>query len=235
MVEGSAQAAITRPFADEFRALQDNAPLLAQVAEMTGGRVLPNLTPGAMELWSREGLDFPVKTQPIWLLVAVLGIALFLFDVAVRRVRIDFFAIVRGAKKAAARSKETATLQLGSLQEARAKAQGRMLGSGAGPLVDGDVSRPSRAAVSPAPDVSKRKFEATDEQARRAQQQPVALRGEASEESDLVKKRREEAERKRREQQAAQGDEDGMSRLLKAKKRAQEEAERENRNEGEKP
>jgi Ca-activated chloride channel family protein len=39
-LEGSVQAAVTRPFADEFRALTDNAPLLRQVASMTGGRVL---------------------------------------------------------------------------------------------------------------------------------------------------------------------------------------------------
>ncbi|MBY0308841.1 MAG: glutamine amidotransferase, partial [Phycisphaerales bacterium] len=38
-VRGAVQAAIIRPFADEYRALRDNAQLLEQVAKRTGGRV----------------------------------------------------------------------------------------------------------------------------------------------------------------------------------------------------
>lgn len=221
MTEGSTQASITRPFADEFRALQDNAPLLTQVAEMTGGRVLTDLRPEALDLWQRADLGFPVSTKPIWLIVTVLSIAVFLFDVAVRRVRIDFFAVVRGARKAAARSQQAATTQIDALQAARAKAQTRT-----GRTADADVSRPMRTAAAPPPaDVAKRKFEATEDQARRPTGS-VALKGEASEESEIVRKRREEAERRRSEQIKAEGgDEDSMSRLLKAKKRAQEDRE----------
>ncbi len=221
MTEGSTQASITRPFADEFRALQDNAPLLTQVAEMTGGRVLTNLRPEALDLWQRTDLGFPVSTKPIWLIVTVLSIAVFLFDVAVRRVRIDFFAVVRGAKKAAAKSQQAATTQLDALQAARAKAQTRT-----GRSADTDVNRPMRtAAAPPSADVAKRKFEATEDQTRRSTGS-VALKGEASEESEIVRKRREEAERRRSEQIKAEGgDEDSMSRLLKAKKRAQEDRE----------
>lgn len=224
LTEGSTQASITRPFADEFRALQDNAALLTQVAQMTGGRVLTELRPGAINLWDRTDVTFPVSTKPIWLLVTVLGIALFLFDVAVRRVRIDFFAVVRGAKKAAARSKEAATTQLDTLQAARTKVQERT-NAGTRPTADADVARPMRAARAPMGDVTKRKFEASEDQLRSASG-PVAMRGEASEESEIVRARREEAERRRRDQTKTQGDEeDSISRLLKAKKRAQEDRE----------
>ncbi|CAN0591419.1 unnamed protein product, partial [Laminaria digitata] len=40
IIEGSTQAAVTRPFADEFKALETNLPLLKQVAPITGGRHL---------------------------------------------------------------------------------------------------------------------------------------------------------------------------------------------------
>jgi uncharacterized membrane protein len=230
MTEGTAQAAITRPFADEFRALQDNAPLLTQVAEMTGGRVLSELRPGALDLWARDGLEFPVRTQPIWLAVACIAIALFLFDVAVRRVRIDFFAVVRGARKAAAKSKESATTQLDALQTARAKAKDRMQSGQARSSIDADVTRGGAPAAPLPVDTARRKFEATDEQAWSAATGPVALSGQASEESEIVKRRREEQQRNRQSQQQ-ESEQDGMSRLLKAKKRAQEESERDNRNE----
>ena len=93
---GSAQAAITRPAADEFRARESNAALLRQVASITGGSVLSG-DAGSDNPWRREGLEMPVASRPIWLAVALAGVGLFLADVAVRRVRIDPKAIAASA------------------------------------------------------------------------------------------------------------------------------------------
>ncbi len=105
--EGSAQAAVIRPFADEYKSLKTNLPLLRQVASITGGRVL-SADPGVSDLWTREGLTMPVALTPIWMVMAIAGIGIFLMDVAVRRVRIDPRAILasvrRGARKETDRS-----------------------------------------------------------------------------------------------------------------------------------
>lgn len=100
--EGSAQAAVIRPFADEYKSLKTNLPLLRQVAAITGGRVLDASSPETSDLWSREGLTMPVALTPIWMAAAIIGIAIFLMDVAVRRVRIDpraIAAFVRGGAR----------------------------------------------------------------------------------------------------------------------------------------
>lgn len=107
VLEGSAQAAVIRPFADEYKALRTNLPLLRQVAAISGGRVLPS-DPTLADLWTREGLTMPVTLTPIWQMLAIIGIGIFLLDVAVRRVRLDprmFAALARrGAAKETARS-----------------------------------------------------------------------------------------------------------------------------------
>ena len=115
--EGSAQAAVIRPFADEYKSLKTNLPLLQQVASITGGRVLDAGDPVGSDLWTREGLTMPVALTPIWMLMAIVGIGIFLLDVAVRRVRIDPRAIVafvqRGARKEVDRSMDaTAAMRM---------------------------------------------------------------------------------------------------------------------------
>ena len=132
MIEGSAQAAVNRPFADEFRALEDNAPLLLQVAAMTGGRVL-DLGPGGVpNLWDRAGLDMPVATRSIWLALALLAVGLFLVDVAVRRVRIDVVGMFRSLVAGLRGGVAATDRQMGSLHEARRKAREGMRERGRG-------------------------------------------------------------------------------------------------------
>lgn len=214
-IEGTVQAAITRPFADEFRALEDNAALLVQVAELTGGRVIrPDVPPEDADLWAREGLVMPVSTRPIWLIVALCGIGLFLFDVAVRRVRIDFRAMAMGARRAVSKSAQAATTQMDSLTAARAKARERLAGRAA-PEADAELQR----AAPPAPtreDLRARKFEATAEQIAASRAQPVALSGQPS--ADETAKRAASPTDQTRKPEP----EEGMSALLRAKKRAQE-------------
>ena len=213
-IEGSVQAAVIKPFADEFRALQDNAALLQQVAARTGGRVLPD-DAAAADLWFREGLKMPVSTRAIWLPVAIVGIGIFLTDVAVRRVRLDVVKAYATMRKGLHRGREKAGMQLDTLQAARVKAQERMGAGAAAESQDQDVARGGRAQPVPQA-VAKRKFEATEEQVRSAKEGKVALGGEA--ETPEQQKRR-AAEQKK----PGAEEEEGMSRLLKAKRRAQDE------------
>ena len=88
VLEGSLRAAVTRSYADEFRFLGSNRPLLRQVAAFSGGRMLDS-DPAAAALWSRDGMVMPVALRPLSMLFLLLGIAAFLVDVAARRVRIE--------------------------------------------------------------------------------------------------------------------------------------------------
>lgn len=200
--EGTVQAAVTIPFVDEYRTLKDNEPLLLQVAELTGGRVLSD-DPASAELWSREGLARPVTTTPIWMGVALAGIGLFLFDVAVRRVRIDVAAMARAVDRAFRRGQEKATVRADELRAARAKARLRM---------DEAVQA---AETATARETSSVKYEAPEGNLYTRSSDPIALSGEQEPQKTPTGKP---------EKDQPQGEE-GLSRLLKAKKRAQEELE----------
>jgi len=198
VLEGTVQSAVTRPFADEFRALTDNEGLLRQVAELTGGRVLDPEDPAAADLWDRAGLTMPVAATPIWLPTALLALVLFLLDVAVRRVRIDLGLIRETLTRAFSTSTKQAGDQLDSLRGARAKARQAM------------ASRASRETAG-------RKFEAAKDRPASADASPLSTERTAE---VTTKPRR--SDRKDQEE----GDEEGgMSRLLRAKKRAREDLE----------
>lgn len=131
-LRGSVQASITRPAADEFRARESNAALLRQVASITGGRELSG-DAGADNPWRREGLEQPVASRPIWLVVALAGVGLFLADVAVRRVRIEPKAIaaaISGVFKPGARASSDAGV--GALRAAKQRSTARAAASGSG-------------------------------------------------------------------------------------------------------
>ncbi len=199
IMEGAAQAAVTRPFADEFRALESNIALLRQVAQVTGGRVLTG-DPDQDELWRREGLEMPVSTTSIWLTVALIAVGLFLTDVGVRRVRVEPRAIGAWFAKALGASGSGAGEQIDSLKAAREKARERMAPTG------GTKKDPQQA---------KRRFEA-DPSTPPSQAGPVALGGEA------IKSDRPSPTPKPRAPKGEQ-DEEGISRLMRAKRRAREE------------
>lgn len=94
----SANAIVTIPFAPEFRDLTDNAPLLKEVSEMTHGRVLPlESDPNEVNLYDSAGLQFPETHLPLVQPLMLAWIALFLTDVAVRRVILDARAKLRRA------------------------------------------------------------------------------------------------------------------------------------------
>ncbi len=82
------------PFAPEFRDLTYNAPLLTEISTLTGGRVLPS-EPEQAHLFAYSGVKFPETQLPLnpWLIR--IWLVIFLLDVAVRRISLDFKAIVR--------------------------------------------------------------------------------------------------------------------------------------------
>lgn len=205
VVEGSVQAAVTRPFADEFRALEDNYALLAQIAEITGGRVFNAADPEKADLFDRTDLVMPVASTPIWTGTALLGLAIFLLDVAVRRVRIDLALIAAGFRRAVSKSRGKAGEQMDSLREARDKAKHRMEAQ-SGPVEAADAPKPKETA--------KVKFEATPEQLSAKPDSPLSTDAPPPIERVSPKADKPSA-----------GDEEGMSRLLKAKRRARDEME----------
>lgn len=130
---GTVQAAIVRPYADELRALEHNAGLLRQAAELTGGRVLNGQDATATPLFSREGLSMPAAERSIWLAVALAGLALLVVDVGLRRVRVDVRAIVAAVRKRLSPQARARTdKELAVLQGARERARGTMAQRGAG-------------------------------------------------------------------------------------------------------
>lgn len=198
-LEGSVQAAINRPFADEFRSVRDNVGLLEQARALTGGRVI-GTDPRRADLWSREGLTMPVATRPIWLAAALAGAALFLVDVGVRRVRVDPPAIARAVRRVLTPGRARAA-QTEALRRAREQARERLE----------QRSKAEPPAYVPPAEVASRTFEATRGAAvgevftpRAEPPRPAAARPEAGVEA---------------------AGEEGMSRLLRAKRRAREQKE----------
>ncbi len=87
---------VTIPFAPEFRDLTDNAPLLAEVSKITGGRILGS-DPNQANLFYYEGLKFPQTHMPLLRPLMFVWLVLFLLDVATRRVILDVRAMARRA------------------------------------------------------------------------------------------------------------------------------------------
>jgi Ca-activated chloride channel family protein len=91
-----ANAIVSVPFAPEFRDLSDNAPLLAEISEMTHGRVLRlDSDPNEAHLYDYSGLKFPETYLPLLQPLMLAWIAVFLLDVAVRRIALDVRASLR--------------------------------------------------------------------------------------------------------------------------------------------
>jgi hypothetical protein len=88
-VKGNLQAAVCVPYSAEFKSVRHNAAILEDLAERTGGRVLSATDPSVVNLFEAENLPIPKSPKEIWDLLAIIAAALFVFDVAARRVSID--------------------------------------------------------------------------------------------------------------------------------------------------
>ncbi|HVZ37341.1 MAG TPA: glutamine amidotransferase, partial [Polyangiaceae bacterium] len=208
---GTVQAAVTRPYADEFRTLQDNAGLLKLVAERTGGRVI-DPDPRKADLWSKQGLTMPVTLRPIWMLVGLIAIGMFLMDVAVRRVRLEPRVWMEMLRRGASKSVSQGSQKTGSLREARERAQQGFAGGSEGTPTVGARPKPT-AEERKAAGV---KFEVSEEQLKKAKRlESTAEIGEPG----TPEKDKPTSSQPAPEQ--ATNQEQGMSRLMKAKKRAQ--------------
>ena len=75
---------VSVPYAPEFRDLADNTPLLEEVAHETGGRILPP-DPKGVDLFDRAGLSLPETPLPLTRPLLAIIVALFVIDVACRR------------------------------------------------------------------------------------------------------------------------------------------------------
>jgi len=104
------QSPVTIPFAPEFRDLSDNSSLLEQISAISGGRILPapwedlpetesNNDPATTNLFDYNGVKFPQTQLPIHKPLMIIWLAVFLLDVAVRRIVVDFKSIVNRMKK----------------------------------------------------------------------------------------------------------------------------------------
>ena len=117
------QVPVTVPFAPEFRDLTDNAPLLEEVSRITSGRVLGKDASG-VNIFERSGVKFPRTQLPLTKPLMIAWLALFVLDVAVRRVAIDFAAIAKALAVRTRRQTESRKQTIDSLRQVRKKVQG---------------------------------------------------------------------------------------------------------------
>jgi Ca-activated chloride channel family protein len=118
--------AVTIPFAPEFRDLSDNMPLLTQVSDLTRGRMLSS-DPNEANLFDYSGLKFPETQLPLIRPLMLIWLVLFLLDIAVRRLALDFKTMARRVNQfvtsRASKSKIDTTLDALKLKRKQLQAQ----------------------------------------------------------------------------------------------------------------
>ena len=124
-IEGNLQAAVSVPYPREFRDVKHNAALLRELAERTGGRVLSGADPRFVDLFYDEQLELPLSPKSTWDLMTILAAALFLLDVATRRISIDRQAMAAAAARAVGKRGEVGTETVSAWKRARASVRQR--------------------------------------------------------------------------------------------------------------
>lgn len=123
----------SRPAGAELREFTSNQAILEEVASITGGRLLSLSTPEAGLLFGRDGVEPTRSVRPVWRELLVALLAIFLIDVAARRVAWDGGAIAAWVRSQLAtgrdtpREEEAAQATLAALR-ARADALDKELG-----------------------------------------------------------------------------------------------------------
>jgi hypothetical protein len=69
--------------------VKHNAAVLEDLATRTGGRVLKSDNPDLINLFEAQDLEIPRSPREIWDLLTIIAACLFLFDVASRRITVD--------------------------------------------------------------------------------------------------------------------------------------------------
>lgn len=205
---GFVQTGVASSYSPEYASLQANPMFLETLAKLGNGQVLPvAFDPEKINVFRRD-LPEAVTREPAWPSVMALALALFLLDVAVRRIAIDPMAVLAGARGwlgdlagrwRTQQEKET----IGSLKQRREQVQ-----------EEWRQRLKQTAPAAGAPDPQRKKFE------------QVAAAGQSHSQDDFVDELG--ASRKGADKPAAPGRKGGpedegsaTSRLLQAKKRAQ--------------
>jgi uncharacterized membrane protein len=79
----------------ELRALRSNETILQQIADRTGGRVLPAFDASAADVFTRLGVKQTASPLPVWDLLLPFLLALLILDVAIRRIAWDWASTKR--------------------------------------------------------------------------------------------------------------------------------------------
>jgi len=93
---GVQTAGIATSYSAEYARLEANPAMLEKLAEIGGGKVLP-LDPQQADVFRRD-LPEAVRRVPAWPQLLALAMALFLLDVAVRRIAIEPQAVLRAVR-----------------------------------------------------------------------------------------------------------------------------------------
>lgn len=213
----------SRPPGAELRKFSSNRAVLEEVARITGGRVLDPASPQTANLFTRDNIVPSRSIRPLWWPLLFVLIALFIIDVACRRIAWDVVAMaqwVRDRWRATTdryKTREVRGEATFAALKARAADVDRRLGAANGAA----SSTPVAAGAAPAridltPDASK-KFEA-NEPLRSVDELSEALGGATLD--DTLATPRPAATRPVQEEQEAT-----TSRLLDAKRRARERGE----------
>jgi uncharacterized membrane protein len=198
---GNLQAAVCVPYSREFRDVRDNAALLQELATMTKGREIAMGSPEMADLFNHQDLEIPLSPRQIWDLLAIIAAALFLFDVAARRISIDPQTVAAYFARITGRRGEASAETVAAWKRTRSQIKHR---------------KPDDKRAVEAPSDRDVRFEAGEDDASRAIDVGAAPGG-ATEQRD----RPQQPQRRAVEPTKPQEDEgDYTSRLLKAKRRA---------------
>lgn len=94
---GTLQTGVSVAFSPEYRELQPNEALLRELTQRTRGRLLDSSMAGLV--FDRAGLDPAERRTPVWDLLLRLTLALFLLDVAVRRIAVNPIELARRVRR----------------------------------------------------------------------------------------------------------------------------------------
>ncbi len=208
----SIQAGVSIPYSQEYRTVKDNAPLLLELADRTGGRELPS-DPSQANLFERSGLEVPLSMTDLWTLLAVISAVMLLLDVATRRLAIDREALLRRWYGLRSRRASASAEAMTRLRTTKEGVQQRVTGK----TSSEDVAA-ARQAVREAASTH---FEAE------AGQSTISIDEMTEQSADQDSTIRKSTKRSDTPDQKSKTPEEGepMSRLLAAKKRAQQQRE----------
>jgi Mg-chelatase subunit ChlD len=145
---GAVSTGVVQSYSPEYRHLEHNEGQLAELARLTGGRVLnPDYPAAVFEQWSIRPTEV---RRPIWDVLVRVALFLFILDVAVRRIALTPGAAARNTREyvrglAGARPGPEHAAALGALRNAKARV--READTGSGPS---NAGQPASTSVSEA-------------------------------------------------------------------------------------